>query len=111
MYPRTRIAVIALGMLLSILGHDAIMVTNPHEVETAHAAHHDVGHASSDDVPCGTIEGVRSPSADDLDTDAPAPCLVMSDGMTVAIPVTPEWWSVPDHPPDVKRAMLQVYLN
>ncbi len=110
--PRSHIAIIALGLLLIVFGHDTVMVTDPHDVGgVRHAAHHDDAHTPPDDAPCGPVEGVRPQGADGLDVDAPSPCLVVPEGIAPAIPMAPRWWSEPDHPPDVRRALLQVYLN
>jgi hypothetical protein len=112
--PRSHIAIIALGLLLIVFGHDAAMTTDPHDVAVAdvHAAHHDDAQTPPDDAPCGPVEGVRpQPLDDDMRGDAPAPCLVVPEGIAAAIPSAPRWWSEPDHPPDVRRALLQVFLN
>ncbi|HVL25724.1 MAG TPA: hypothetical protein VM450_16665 [Thermomicrobiales bacterium] len=108
------LAAIALGMLLIVLGHDAIMAANPH------AAGHGAAHASAphvvapdhQDVPCGPTIGIRPQPGDDLDATGHLPALIVADALPLAArPALPITWVDPDHPPDVRRALLQVFLN
>lgn len=102
--------VLALVGLLILFGHDAVMAANPHGQPSVHAEH-TVEHDPVENR-CHIQEGVR-PAHFDL-SDVPflnlSPHLLPAEFLSVAAR-----WSVcdtsPGFPPDVLRALLQVYLN
>lgn len=102
---RPHMAALALGILLIMLGHDATMAANPHATsETSHAQ----PMAST----CGPTHGAKSPTSEMTQDDAPysMPFLVSLPTIDLSL-ATPDWWSEPTYPPDVQRALLQVFLN
>jgi len=108
-FARSHIAAIALGLILTVLGHDALMAADPHPSST------DAGHRESPlpahENECGPTTGVHSKAANgpDVDDSTMAPLLPRaSEELTGFLP---HWSVAPDHPPDVRRALLQVYRN
>lgn len=98
-------------LLLALVGHDAVMAAGPHEAEASHHAEHDTGDMPSG-ISCHVPEGMRA-----TPPDLPAPDT--SNAILIAVvlmPLRQEAQPIvtgmePDHPPDVRRAFLQVYLN
>jgi len=139
--PWSQIKLIALVMLLTVIAHDAVMAGDPHALpnqsrqshhrilqhqidlagqetgagdgiamRTGHDGASLVSHAAS---PCGLIAAVRPPLASDLladpiETDAALPASAYA-----AVMLAPERTGepAPGHPPGVRRALLQVFLN
>jgi hypothetical protein len=102
---RAFLPALALATLLVVLGHDAVMAANPHGQEPATAGHTMV------DNPCHRMEGVRPGAIDAADLiNGPAvlPQLVPFSCHELA---RVAWGIPPHHPPDVIRALLQVFLN
>jgi hypothetical protein len=106
---RMHITTLAFGMLLTVFGHDAMMAADPHIRE--HAVHE----TSSTSVPmtstCGPTHGARPDTDNDATPDDSAgnpvvPQITETSGIHLL-----RWWTEPAHPPDVRRALLQVYLN
>jgi len=97
----------ALGLLLVVLGHDTLMAANPHASE--HAAHERAPVQAPE--ACGPTQGVQTPSSSDLDLHGTVGAPLLVSLAALAAPDVPRWWSEPSHPPDVRRALLQVYLN
>jgi hypothetical protein len=99
----------ALAMMLVVLGHDALMAANPHAQSPASADH--AGHEPLD-AACQQQEGVRPGSLDVGAHDIPGhavlpPQLVLMRHVHADV----AWDAPPRHPPDVSRALLQVFLN
>jgi hypothetical protein len=127
----SQIIAIAFALLLVVLGHDALMAANPHAMAsprpevatTGHGSHHgahrddvtDPGHASGGEQgehsPCGTLHGVRPQPAPDLLPDIVADAALMLPVRPPARMASAPTWDVPAYPPDVRRALLQVFLN
>jgi hypothetical protein len=129
--PWPHIKLIALALLLTVLAHDAVMAGDPHhaghDASDHHAspampAHH-TGTASSiaghdggylvagSHVPCGPMIAVRPGTVSDLLPDPATHSLIRplrADSAPMQAPVDDE---EPAHPPDVRRALLQVFLN
>lgn len=108
---------LALLALAVLFGHDALMATGPHD--TAASAHHvnAVGHhddASHDppELTCHLSEGAR-PASTGVSEPLPSGTVAMP------VPAADDWrvtelvaWQAPPiTPPDVVRALLQVFLN
>lgn len=105
------IAVVALSLVLFMLGHESAMAANPHPGTHATDA---VPSESRPDGSCGRIEGVRPYADDVVGPDALAPDLLFAPALAVVTPVVAmamRQWAEPDHPPGVRRALLQVYRN
>jgi len=98
-------------MLLAVFGHDAVMAANPHASAHAATTHEaPAGHAA--DAPCGPTQGVRSQADDDpLPDTYPLATLAILVTPSSTAPAMPPTWTEPDHPPDVRRALLQVFRN
>jgi antitoxin (DNA-binding transcriptional repressor) of toxin-antitoxin stability system len=136
--PWSRIKTIALLLLFTVLAHDAVMAGDPHSA-SHHSIHtsasndaplvHRTGivpHTSmpvtaphhgapvliaGHEAPCGQVVALRPPAPPDFlpDREATGIIRVLSAAeVTVAEPVRRD---DPDHPPDVRRALLQVFLN
>ncbi len=103
-HARSRIIVITLSLLLALLGHDALMATEPH---TAAAAHPE----AATEPDCGLTEGAQPQSACDFDLDEEAIGDWTSPLTQPLVGFLPHWSIDPDHPPAIKRALLQIYLN
>ena len=107
---RISIPALALAGLMILLGHDALMAANPHGQTAAHSQTADE-HPSPGSV-CHFQEGDRTiPSgAPDPQTAHPAihvlPAAVLAPQLAHV-----SWMAPPGHPPDVLRALLQVFLN
>lgn len=113
-YSRSSIAAICLGLLLTVLGHDALMSADPHAGGSA--GHIDLGghHESPvppDDIDCGPITGMHLKPSNTLDVDATAVAPSSPFGIEEHVSFSPHWSVAPGHPPDTRRALLQVYLN
>ena len=119
-----RLAAIALGLLAIVLGHDALMAADPHAPAPpgAHAPSGEVAaslgrdpagaHGRVDSDPCGLLVGLRPTAPLDLDVDLPAasvPGAILAGEL--AVRGVRGGWQEPGHPPDVRRALLQVFLN
>lgn len=103
-HARSHSIVATLSLVLALLGHDAVMATEPH---TTVAAHPEVVTESD----CSLPESTQPQSAYDFHLDEEAignwtPPLTQH-----PIGLLPHWTIDPDHPPAVKRALLQIYLN
>ena len=128
----SQIIAIACGLLLVVLGHDTLMAANPHamatgtrpeaQVTAAHASHHTTHHQAVVDAPdpvgepaghapCGTLHGVRPQPAPDLVPDVVSDAALVLPVPAPARMAAAPTWDVPAHPPDVRRALLQVFLN
>ena len=98
-------------MVLILGGHDVLMAADPH----TSGAHHSVGHDASSQalaVVCMAPDGVPAASSD---VPMPGICRIVILG-AMTVPGHREiswvsWGEPPDHPPDVRRAFLQVFLN
>jgi len=116
-YIRSSFAAIALGLLLTMLGHDALMSADPHPAGTAgHVRHLGQGeHRESpvppDDLDCGPITGMHLKPSNLLDVDHAALVHSLPRVTDVLAGFLPHWSVAPGHPPDTRRALLQVYLN
>jgi hypothetical protein len=106
---RAHLSAVALVILAILFGHDVLMAADPHDAGSSHEAHA-TGEAP-DGTACHAPEGVRPDPP-----DQPAPALP-GDVLGVIpahIPVDAgrlAWTEPPTHPPDVLRALLQVFLN
>lgn len=111
---RSLIAAIALGFLLTILGHDALMAADPHSFANAghggRAGHHEFPPPPSD-IDCGPITGMHQKTSNTLDVDDAAVAPSLPSRIEELGSFRPHWSIAPDHPPDTRRAFLQVYLN
>lgn len=98
-------------VLLVLVGHDAVMAAGPHEPGASHHAAHGSGDMASG-MTCHVPEGIRA-------TPPGLPAPDISSAILIAVVSVPLRQQVrqittgmePDHPPDVRRAFLQVYLN
>lgn len=95
-------------MLLILGAHDVLMAANPHAGDTAHAG-----------LGTSTLAATRL-IAEGVQTSSPDLSLAVTAGVGMLIPVTVpvfreiawiSWLFNPEHPPDVRRALLQVFLN
>jgi hypothetical protein len=134
--PWSHIKIIALLLLLTMLAHDTVMAGDPHAVShhQAHAQRSGGGsaetggphHASmtadglaghgpvlleAGESPCGPVISLRPPSPPDLLPDRGTAGLIRSLPVDEASVTAPVRRDDPDHPPDVRRALLQVFLN
>lgn len=106
---RIWLPVATLVTLVLLLGHDAMMATDPHGQASAREHHHVMEQEASS---CLAIEGARVDRP-----DLPAPDGAAADFPIVlaSVPGQPPsdiaWREAPGHPPDVRRALLQVFLN
>jgi hypothetical protein len=133
--PWSHIKTIALMLLLTVLAHDTVMAGNPHSASTH--AHPDAGslvepgaldHAAmtasgpvaggsgpvlliADESPCGLVVALGPPSPPDVLPDRGTASPVRSLPAVEAPVAAPARRADPDHPPDVLRAFLQVFLN
>lgn len=108
---RSHIAEIALGLLLIILGHDALMAADPHHAADAgHAGHHEAP-APANQTECGPTTGMHAKPSNTLDVDHSATSGSLPQATEEFTGFVPHWSVEPDHPPDIKRALLQVYRN
>lgn len=115
--PTAHIPLFALLALAVLFGHDALMATGLHD--TATPAHHshaagDHGDASHDapELTCHLSEGARPASAgvsEPLPAGTAAMPVPAADDWRVTELVA--WQAPPITPPDVVRALLQVFLN
>lgn len=105
---RSHIATIVFGLLLTLFGHDAVMAVGPHP--SAHSTYHE-SPSPATEVDCGLTTGAQPQSTIQLDVDDLAVDLPLSEVTRDIAGFLPHWVVAPDHPPDVKRALLQVYLN
>lgn len=106
---RISLPVAALVTLVLLLGHDALMATDPHGQVSPHEQHQVVEHEAAS---CLAIDGARVdrpdvPALADTAMDVPGTLVWTSARTTGAV----RWWAAPGYPPDVRRAMLQVFLN
>lgn len=118
----SHLKLIALVMLLTTLLHDVTMAGDPHDVAPEHSATH-TGHDHPGSPPppapsggtesaseCGSFEKLRPPSAGlDLPGERTLPPDSGSEEASAVASVSRD--EEPDHPPDVRRALLQVFLN
>ncbi len=105
---RSRFATIAFGLLVPLLGHDALMAASPRL--PTHATSHESSE-SAIEVDCGPTTGVNPQATDDSGIDDTSVVRIVP-GVTQGIAgFLPHWSVEPGHPPAVKRALLQVYLN
>jgi hypothetical protein len=107
---RNSIPALALAGLLILLGHDALMAADPHGQPGAHAG--EAGEHPSPQSVCHFQEGDRTTPSGAPD---PQPAHPAIHGRPVAV-LAPQlahvsWMAPPGHPPDVIRALLQVFLN
>ncbi|HEV2066562.1 MAG TPA: hypothetical protein VGR08_06990 [Thermomicrobiales bacterium] len=125
---------IALLIGMALLGHDALMVGNVHALSVpqdngVHSRHHHAArsdvhasaghHAAAQDPGAGHETGLRECSsirlrvlrvggAPDLEaTSAPVP--IAQAVWPAEVPLD-DWWREPTAPPEIVRAMFQVYL-
>lgn len=117
-YNRSFIAAIALAMLLTVLGHDALMAADPHASSNAgfhshpdHDAHDHDASAPVDTIQCGPATGIHPTLSRTLDVDNAAVAPSLPSRIEELGGFRPHWSIAPDHPPDTRRALLQVYLN
>jgi hypothetical protein len=100
---------VVLAVLMVLVGHDVLMAADPHgsvPSPEAHAIAHETSEAT-----CHLPEVVRP---DPPDRPEPAvPCMI-GDAMLTQLRVDAgrvSWADPPGAPPDVRRALLQVFLN
>lgn len=130
--PWSHIKLIALALLLTVLAHDTVMAGDPHAAGEHAGGHHasvsmpahHTGLATTplaehdgerlvagSHLPCGPTIAVRPGSVLELLPDPEATALIRplrADSAPLHAPVDGE---EPAHPPDVRRALLQVFLN
>lgn len=131
--PWSHIKLIALALLLTVLAHDAVMAGNPHHGTTQTVEHHAaaamnaapmempgaMAEAAPDgpalnaasETPCGATVAVRPGSGSDLLLNREAGALIRPMTADAALVLPPVHGEEPAHPPDVRRALLQVFLN
>ena len=105
----TSLPAIALAIVLVLLGHDALMATNPHAEPSSHGAS-TTGEPLP--APCALLD-VAPAASPGLSTAqaSHAACMVLPIVLQQEMRVERAWEPAPDHPPDVRRAFLQVFLN
>lgn len=104
---QSHIGAITLGLLLTLFGHDVLMASGPHPSVLSAQNHH----APAPDRECGPTRGAHPQLPSQINLDCQAASLSTS---SILHPVTgflPHWSIDPGHPPAIKRAFLQVYLN
>lgn len=107
---RVSLPALALIGLLVLLGHDSLMAANPHAQAAPHAEHA-AGHQPVQ-AECGVQGGTRPSSLEMPGLDGPIGAPPVPSRHTAASLVGPAAWSIaPTYPPDVRRALLQVFLN
>lgn len=131
MMPWANIKLVALALLLTVLAHDAVMAGDPHaaghNAERHHAgasvheslpapALHRAEQASTylllaGETPCDPTIAARPSSAADLLPDRAAEALIQPGAADASLPLAPVSGEEPTHPPNVRRALLQVFLN
>ena len=95
-------ASIAFGLLLALVGHDAHLSAQATPPEPS---------GSATDVECGPITGIQPQASNDPGGDD-TPAIQEKPGRAQGISgFSPHWSVEPDHPPAIRRALLQVYLN
>jgi hypothetical protein len=103
---------IVLPVLMLLVGHDVLMAADPHGVAVSHEAHPAAYETSADDeVTCHLPEGMRP---DPRDGPEPAMASTIVVGFLTQSRVDAgrvSWADPPGSPPDVRRALLQVFLN
>lgn len=100
---------IALAVVLLLLGHDVLMSANPH-META--THDSSATDGSSPVTCVQLDLAPAMSPGIPALEAPsAATAVRSDALPHLERPSRAWRPEPDHPADVRRAFLQVFLN
>ena len=105
------IIAIATGLLFVVLAHDAVMAADPH---ANHRSVHEVATDQGADPACGPTELVRPADVVDPHTHAAAGSpigWIWAEASIALAPAAPQWWTEPDAPPDVRRALLQVFRN
>jgi hypothetical protein len=103
---------IVLAVLMLLVGHDVLMAADPHGVAASHEAH-SAGYKISGDneATCHLPEGTRP---DPPDRPEPAVVPISAIGVSTQHRVDTgraSWADPPGSPPDVRRALLQVFLN
>jgi hypothetical protein len=107
---RCSLPALAIAALLVLFGHELLMAADLHAPSPVHGEHA-VGQAPVD-TDCGVPEGARPSSRDDPAFPMPLASLpVSSETQPVCHSSLAAWSIEPSHPPDVLRALLQVYLN
>jgi len=105
----TSLPAIALAVVLVLLGHDALMVANPHAGPNPHSAP-----ATGEPLPAPCVLLDVAPAASPGLSTAQAShaaCMMLSLVLQPEMRVERARELAPDHPPDVRRAFLQVFLN
>lgn len=104
---QSHIGALTLGLLLAFFAHDVLMASGSHT--SAYVAHHH--NELEPERECGLTRGTHTQTASGFNVDdqtAGQPTAPLTHKMTGFVP----HWSIdPDHPPAIKRALLQVYLN
>lgn len=113
-----------LVLVLLLLGHDALMAAAPHRESTSgmHQGHtlHAPGYGQGIAEVMAVADGALCLMADDIRRATPetSPPDGPEQEVEPAVPVPPRresgrisWSVAPSHPPGVRRALLQVYLN
>jgi hypothetical protein len=107
---RAYLPALALLGLLVIFGHDALMAADPHGRSSASAEHAPV-HTSTE-VDCHLQEGVRTEPSGVPDSHATRCVLHLLPIESYASHLEQvSWTDPPVQPPDILRALLQVFLN
>lgn len=107
---RMSIPGLALVGLLILLGHDALMAADPHGQPAAHAEKA-AEHPMSVSV-CHLQEGDRTAPSGAPDPQTAHPAIHVLPAAVLAPQLAHvSWLEPPGHPPDVLRALLQVFLN
>lgn len=96
-----------LAGLLVLFGHDLVMATEPHALASSHADHAETLERTETD--CGSLEG--SPMSSSTVPDLHAEVALLFVPARALDSPRAAWRIEPSHPPDVRRALLQVYLN
>jgi hypothetical protein len=109
---QSHIAVIALGLVVILFGHDTLMMADPHPLHYGHVDHHESPSlARAHSGGCGPTTGAHPQTANGLGVDDQAAEKSISYVTPQVTGFVPHWSVDPDHPPATKRALLQVYLN
>jgi hypothetical protein len=106
---RCSLPALAIAALLVLFGHELLMAADLHAPSAVHGEHA-VGQAAVD-TDCGVQEGARPSSRDDPGFPTPLLLSVPLETLPVCHASLAAWSIEPSHPPDVLRALLQVYLN
>jgi hypothetical protein len=111
------IAIWTLLAVAVVFGHDVLMAAGPHRDPMAATAHfrssHDADHHhEAPAATCHATEGAWPAGVSPVGNHDVATADSWADTVDASRDFAPGWWATPPgRPPDVLRALLQVFLN